>query len=227
MSTRAEVVEEGAKVSWPYHVVIVFMWNLWNVTKVFPCHCKSTKCFHVSCGNFVKGAAWVTFGRIPVSTYWGFQGPGSQYKSRQHCLGISFLSCWVVTRGLTSPVCSKSLNVVWAVLHEMLRFRAIFLNESSITIRSQTTLQRRSGEYADLRPGSADIVIVLVFTNSNQPHFPARCILDSPKSGILIQETGDESCYDLRAYLMPCLNETEICINCTRRIIANAESSMQ
>ena len=27
--------------------------------------------------------------------------------------------------------CPKSLNVVWAVLHEMLRFRAIFLNESS------------------------------------------------------------------------------------------------
>ena len=45
MSTRAEVVEEGAKVSRNYHVVIVFMWNLWNVTKEFPCHCKSTKFF--------------------------------------------------------------------------------------------------------------------------------------------------------------------------------------
>ena len=30
-----------------------------------------------------------------------------------------------------------------------------------------TTLQRRSAEYADLRPGSADIMIVLVFTNMN------------------------------------------------------------
>jgi len=35
MSTRAVVVEEGAKVSRNYHVVIVFMWNLWNVTKCF------------------------------------------------------------------------------------------------------------------------------------------------------------------------------------------------
>jgi len=52
MSTRAEVVKEGAKVSRNYHVVIVFMWNLWNVTKVFPCHCKSTKFFCVSCRNF-------------------------------------------------------------------------------------------------------------------------------------------------------------------------------
>ena len=36
MSSGAEVVEEGAKVSRNYHVVIVFMWNLWNVTKAFP-----------------------------------------------------------------------------------------------------------------------------------------------------------------------------------------------
>ena len=34
-------------------------------------------------------------GRVPVSAYWGFPGPGPQYKSHQHRLGISFLSCWV------------------------------------------------------------------------------------------------------------------------------------
>ena len=38
------------------------------------------------------------------------------------------------------------------------------LNESSIAIRCRTTLQWRSVEYADLHPGSADIVIVLVFS---------------------------------------------------------------
>ena len=103
-------------------------------------------------------------GRVPVNTYRGFPGPGPQYKSCQHRLGISSLSCWVGPVDSPSPVCSKSLNVVWTVLHEMLRFRAIFLNESSIAIHCQTTLQRRSGKYADLCPGSADIVIVLVFT---------------------------------------------------------------
>ena len=39
MSTRAEVVKEGAKVR-NYHVVIVLI----NATKAFPFHCK-TKCF--------------------------------------------------------------------------------------------------------------------------------------------------------------------------------------
>ena len=34
ISTRAEVVEEGAKVSQNYHAVIVLMWNLWNVMRV-------------------------------------------------------------------------------------------------------------------------------------------------------------------------------------------------
>ena len=38
------------------------MWNLWNVTKAFPCHCKSTKIFHVSCGIFGKATARVTIG---------------------------------------------------------------------------------------------------------------------------------------------------------------------
>ena len=52
MSTRAEVVEEGAKVS------RIIMWLMYlcnepetseiNVTKVFPCHCKSTNISRVS-----------------------------------------------------------------------------------------------------------------------------------------------------------------------------------
>ena len=52
MSTRAEVVEEGAKVS------RIIMWLMYlcnkpetseiNVTKAFPCHCKSTNIFCVS-----------------------------------------------------------------------------------------------------------------------------------------------------------------------------------
>ena len=59
MSTRAEVVEEGAKVS------RIIMWLMYscnkpetseiNVTKAFPCHCKSTNIFcvsHVFYGNF-------------------------------------------------------------------------------------------------------------------------------------------------------------------------------
>ena len=46
---------------------------------------------------------------------------------------ISFLLGW--SCGLTSPLCSKSSNVVWAVLHEILRFTPIFLNGSSIAIR--------------------------------------------------------------------------------------------
>jgi len=56
MSTRAGVVEEGAKVS------RIIMWLLYlpetseiNVTKAFPCHCKSTNISRVSCvfyGNF-------------------------------------------------------------------------------------------------------------------------------------------------------------------------------
>ena len=57
--------------------------------------------------------------------HWDFQ-------DQAHGHFISFLLGW--PHGLTSPVCSKSLNVVWAVLHEMLRFRAIFLNESSIAL---------------------------------------------------------------------------------------------
>ena len=63
MSTRAEVVEEGAKVSRNYYMVIVLMWNLWNVMKVFTCHCKKHKIFHVFCGNFEKGASRVTIGQ--------------------------------------------------------------------------------------------------------------------------------------------------------------------
>ena len=50
------------------------------------------------------GLYGVFSGRVPVSTYWGFPGPGSQYKSRQHRLGISFLSCWV------GPVDSSHLS---------------------------------------------------------------------------------------------------------------------
>jgi len=56
MSTRAEVVEEGAKVSG------IIMWLLYLCIKpetseinMFPCHCKSTNIFHVShvsYGNF-------------------------------------------------------------------------------------------------------------------------------------------------------------------------------
>ena len=59
MSTRAEVVEEGAKVSQ------IIMWLMYlcnkpetseiNVTKAFPCHCKSTnisRVSHVFYGNF-------------------------------------------------------------------------------------------------------------------------------------------------------------------------------
>ena len=59
MSTRAEVVEEGAKVS------RIIMWLLYwcikpetskiNLTKTFSCHCKSPNIFHVSRvshGNF-------------------------------------------------------------------------------------------------------------------------------------------------------------------------------
>ena len=61
--------------------------------------------------------------------HWDFPGPGPQFPGDL----ISFLLGW--PGGLTSPVFSKSLNVVWAVLHENLRFRAIFLNESSIAIR--------------------------------------------------------------------------------------------
>ena len=53
MSTRAEVVEEGAKVSCGYCIKLET--SEINVTKVFPCHCKSTNISHVfrvSYGNF-------------------------------------------------------------------------------------------------------------------------------------------------------------------------------
>ena len=169
------------------------------------------------------GLYGVFSGRVPVSTYWGFPGPGSQYKSRQHRLGISFLSCWVGP--VDSSHLSKKLDrrlgsTAWNV--------EVQSNLSEREFHCNTRLSNE-GQVSTLTcvRVQAEIVIVLGFTNSNQPHFPARCILDSPKSGILIQEAGDESCYDLRADLMPCLNETEICINCTKRIIANAESSMQ
>ena len=48
----------------------------------------------------------------------------------------SSLSCWVGPMGLPH-LCSKTSNVVWAVLLEMLCFRTIFLNESCIAIRCQ------------------------------------------------------------------------------------------
>ena len=60
--------------------------------------------------------------------HWDFPGPVLQFPGHF----ISFLLGW--SHGLTSTVCSKSSNVVWAVLHKMLRFRAICLNESSIAI---------------------------------------------------------------------------------------------
>ena len=44
---------------------------------------------------------------------------------------------------------------------------------------------------------------------SNQPCFPAR----HKSSGILAQEAGDESCYDLCADLTPCSNRTKIYSN--------------
>ena len=92
----------------------------------------------------------------------------------------------------------KSSNV-WAVLHEMLRFRANFLNESSIGIRCRRlSNEGQPNQYADLRPGSADIVIVPVFTNLKWLRFTAKRILDSPTSDILPQEADHEYCYDLR-----------------------------
>ena len=53
-------------------------------------------------------------------------------------------------------------------------------------------------------------MIVLVFTNSNRV-FPQGVSWISAKSGILVQEAGDESCYDLRTELTPRSNGTEIC----------------
>ena len=99
--------------------------------------------------------------------------------------------------GLTSPVCSKSLSVVWAALQEMLRFRVILRKESSIAMRCQTTLQRRSAEYADLHPGSADTVIAQVFRNLNLPRFTAACQAlsqESPGPAVAYHESH----YDLR-----------------------------
>ena len=59
MSTRAEVVEEGGKVSriimWLLYLCIKPETSEINVTKAFPCHCKSTNISHVSRishGNF-------------------------------------------------------------------------------------------------------------------------------------------------------------------------------
>ena len=65
------------------------------------------------------------------------------------------------------------------------------------------TLQRRSAEYADLRPGSVDIVIGLVFTNFNQTAFyhkahPEIMAGFSPTSDILSWEADHEYCYNLR-----------------------------
>jgi hypothetical protein len=53
----------------------------------------------------------------------------------------------------------------------ILRFRAICLNKHSMPMCCQTTLQQLSGEYADLRPGSADIVVVPMLYTLNLPHF--------------------------------------------------------
>ena len=64
----AEVVEEGAKVSRNYLVVIVFMQNLWNVIKVFP-STKKHKFFHVShvsYRNFGKGAGYWAVLKIDI-----------------------------------------------------------------------------------------------------------------------------------------------------------------
>ena len=52
MSTKAVVVEEGAKVSiimWLLYLYIKPETSKINVTKAFSCHCKSTSISHVSC----------------------------------------------------------------------------------------------------------------------------------------------------------------------------------
>ena len=84
--------------------------------------------------------------------HWDFPGPGLQFPGHL----ISFLLGW--SRGLTSPVCSKSCTAQDVEIQS---------NPSEREFHCNTTLQRRSGEYADLHPGSADIAIVLVFTNLN------------------------------------------------------------
>ena len=50
---------------------------------------------HSGCWDLPTGYMVLFSGRVPVNTYRGFPGPGPQYKSCQHRLGISSLSCWV------------------------------------------------------------------------------------------------------------------------------------
>ena len=156
------------------------------------------------------GLYGVFSGRVPVSTYWGFPGPGPQYKSRQNRLGISFLSCWV------GPVDSPHLSVQKAWTLFGLYCMKCWGSEQSFWTRVplQYVARRLSNE------GQAS---TLTCVQVQQTSWSSWCLQIqtnrvfsrgvswiSPKSGILIQEAGDESCYDLRADLTPCLNGTEI-----------------
>ena len=121
-----------------------------------------------------------------------FPGPGPVW---------SFLLGW--SNGLTYLTCSKSSNVVWAVLHEMLKFRTIFLNESSIAIRCQWL-------FNEGQPNTLTCVLVQQTSWSSWClQIRSDCILprgapcmdngwSSPTSDILPQEACHEYCYDLR-----------------------------
>ena len=109
------------------------------------------------------------YGQYNYYGHCNFPGPGP----------VSPLSCWVGPVGL--PHMSVQTKLEWC-LGCTARDVEIQSNLSEWEFHCNTlstTLQRRSAEYADLRPGSTDIMIVLVFTNLKWPCFTARRILDN------------------------------------------------
>ena len=142
------------------------------------------------------GWPWPYCYRDNYYRHWDFSGPGPQFPGHL----ISLVLGWPC--GLTSPVSSKSFNVVWAILHDMLRFRAIFLNESSIAIRCRWLSNKG-------QPNTLTCVLI------QQTSWPSWCLQIwtdhilprgaswimtgfCPTSDILPQEADHEHCYDLR-----------------------------
>ena len=88
--------------------------------------------------------------------HWDFPGPGLQFPGHL----ISFLWAYL-TRLFKKLECCLGCTAQDVEIQSNPSEREFHCNTLP------TTLQRRSGEYADLHPGSADIAIVLVFTNLN------------------------------------------------------------
>ena len=99
------------------------------------------------------------------STLTNITGTGIFQDQAHNFQDISSLSCWVGP--VVSPHLSNKLERCLGCTARDVEIQSNLSERQFHCNMLPTTLQRRSAKCADLRHGSADTVIVLVFTNLN------------------------------------------------------------